>query len=211
METQSNPPQTNLVSLQTRIVNILTKPKQEWPVIAAEPKDVPGLYRNYIALLAAIPAVCSLIGTSVVGTPMPLGGYLRMGFGFAVTSAVVSYVLSLAGVYIAALVIAKRAPGFQSEPDTAEAVKWVAYSWTPAWVAGILLLYPALSPIVILAWLYGIYLMYLGVSPLMKTAAEKVVAYLVVSVIVLIVVYILIVAIVGVATAAFFVVPRATI
>jgi hypothetical protein len=197
MKSQSVPTQASLVNLQTRIVNILTKPKQEWPVIAVEPKDIPGLYRNYIVLLAAIPAVCTLIGTSVVGFPIPFDGTYRVGFGTAFASAVVQYVLSLVGVYVAGLVIAKLAPNFQSEPDTAQAVKLVAYGWTPAWIAGVLMLYPALSPLVMLASLYGIYLIYLGVSPLMKTPAEKVVTYLVVSVIVLIVVYFVIALIVG--------------
>jgi hypothetical protein len=197
MESQSVPTQASLVNLQTRVVNILTKPRQEWPVIAAEPKDVPRLYRNYIVLLAAVPAVCTMVGMSLFGMPIPFYGHVRMNFGTAFASAVVQYVLSLVGVYVVGLVIAKLAPNFQSEPDTAQAVKLVAYSWTPAWVAGILFLYPGLGLLAMLAGLYGIYLMYLGVSPLMKTPAEKVVTYLVVSVIVLIVVYLVIGLIVG--------------
>ncbi len=183
------PPQPQPWNLQQRIVNILTKPKQEWPVIAAEPKDVTGLYRNYIVLLAAIPCVAMALGFSIIGIPVPFYGHVRLGFGTAFTNAIVQYVLSLVGVYLSAFVIAKLAPNFQSEPDIAQALKLVAYSWTPAWVAGVLLLYPGFAPLAGLAGLYGIYLIYLGVVPLMKTPPDKVITYLVVSAVVMIVVY----------------------
>lgn len=187
-------------SLQARVVNILTKPKEEWAVIAAEPKDIPGLYRNYIALLAAIPCICTIIGISVIGLPMPLIGHLRVPFGTALANGIVQYVLSLVGLYLAAVVIVKLAPNFQSEPDTAQAVKLLAYSWTPGWVAGVLLLYPGLAPIAGIASLYGIYLIYLGVGPLMKTPPDKAIIYLVVSAVVVVVIY----AIVGIIAGALF-------
>ncbi len=175
--------------LQARVVNILTKPKQEWTVIAAEPKDVPGLYRSYIILLAAIPCVCMAIGFGIVGIPVPFYGHIRVPFGTAIANAIVQYVLSLVGVYASGVVIAKLAPSFQSEPDTVQAIKLVAYSSTPAWLAGVLYLYPGLAPIALLAALYGLYLIYLGVVPLMKTPPDKAIVYLVVSAIVIIVVY----------------------
>lgn len=181
--------QTQPFNLQARVVNILTKPKQEWPVIATEPRDIAGLFKNYVVLLAAIPAICTIIGQAIIGISLPFYGHYRVPIVRALTFGVVSYVLGLIGIYVAALVIAKLAPTFQSEPDTAQAAKLTAYAWTPAWVAGILFLIPALSPLVLLASLYGIYLLYLGVSPMMKTPAEKAIPYLVVSFVVLIVVY----------------------
>jgi hypothetical protein len=184
MESQSTPP----FNLQTRVVNILTKPTQEWPVIAAEPKDIAGLYSKYIVLLAAIPAICGAIGRSVIGVSYGFGTY-RAPFVNSIVMAVVQYVLTLVGVFVGAFVIAKLAPNFQSDPDTAQATKLVAYASTPGWVAGVLLLIPALGPIVALVSLYSIYLIYLGMTPVMKTPADKVIVYLVVSAIVLIVVY----------------------
>jgi hypothetical protein len=195
MDTQPTTPQP--FNLQTRVVNILTKPKQEWPVIAAEPKDIAGLYSKYIVLVAAIPPICGAIGNAVIGMSLPFYGHYRTPFGTAIAMAVLQYVLTLVGVYVGAFVIAKLAPSFQSESDVAQATKLVAYSWTPAWVAGVLLLIPALSPIVALVSLYTIYLMYLGVSPLMKTPADKAIVYLIVSAIVLIVVYVVVGLVVG--------------
>lgn len=174
---------------RARVVNIITRPKLEWSVIADEPRHIAGLYR-YIAPLAAIPVICRLIGMSLVG--MPNVGYYRVGLGAAAANAIVGYVLALVGTYVAAVVIAKLAPAFRSDADTAQSLKLVAYSVTPIWIAGVLYLVPALSPIVILAALYSIYVCYLGVAPVMGTPADRVIPYLAVSAIVIIAVYMLI-------------------
>jgi hypothetical protein len=184
MEPQSTAP----FNLQTRVLNILTKPAQEWPVIAAEPRDIAGLYSKYICLLAAIPAICGALGRSIIGVSYGFGTY-RAGLVGSIVLAVIQYVLTLVGVFVGAFVIAKLAPNFQSDPDTAQATKLVAYASTPGWIAGVLLLIPALGPIVALVSLYSIYLVYLGMTPVMKTPADKVIVYLVVSAIVMIVVY----------------------
>ena len=55
------------MSLQTRAVAILTKPADEWRVIAAESATVEGLMRSYAAPLAAIPAIAQFIGFTVFG------------------------------------------------------------------------------------------------------------------------------------------------
>jgi hypothetical protein len=56
------------------------------------------------------------------------------------------------------------------------------------WIAGVLNLIPALSPLIILAALYAIYLFYLGLPTLMGTPSGQVVPYMVVSAIVIIIV-----------------------
>ena len=50
------------MNLVERVKRILTKPPQEWPVIAAEQTTVQHLYTSYVMILVAIPAVCSFIG-----------------------------------------------------------------------------------------------------------------------------------------------------
>jgi Yip1-like protein len=166
------------MNLQTRVVNILTQPASEWPVIAAEPSDVPSLYKDYIVLLAAIPAVCTFLG------------FLLIGFGFsaALWAGVIGYVSALASAYIAAFVIEKLAPNFGSRGDTAQALKLVAYASTPIWIAGVLHLVPLLGILILFAAVYAIYLFYLGLAPVMKTPPDKVVPYMIVSAVVVIVV-----------------------
>ena len=186
------------MDLVPRVTNILTKPKQEWPVIASEATDVVTLYKEYIVLLAAVPAICSFIGMTVIGVPVPFFGTMRVGVASGLTSLIVRYVLSLASVYAAAFIIEKLAPTFQSRGDTIQALKLVAYASTPAWVAGVLGLFPPLVALGILAGLYGVYLFYLGLPHLMQTPPDKVIPYMIVSAIVIIVMYV----IVGTITAA---------
>jgi len=177
------------MDLVPRITNILTKPKQEWPVIATEATDVATLYKEYIVLLAAVPAICSFIGMTVIGIPVPFFGTVRVGMASGLTGLIVRYVLSLVAAYIAALIVEKLAPTFQSRGDIVQALKLVAYASTPAWVAGVLGLFPPLVALSILAGLYGVYLFYLGLPPLMQTPSDKVIPYMIVSAIVIIVLY----------------------
>jgi len=166
----------------------LTRPQTEWTVIASEPTDVATLYKSYIMMLAAIPPAAGYIGMTLFGISVPVMGTVRVGVVQGLTAAVVQYVLSLVGVYIASIVIDKLAPTFQSQPDAMQALKLVAYASTPSWLAGAFGIIPALSPLAIVGGLYGIYLFYLGVAPLMKTPSDKVVPYMAVSALAIIVV-----------------------
>jgi len=177
------------MDLVPRVTNILTKPKQEWPVIAGESTDVATLYKEYIVLLAAVPAICSFIGMTVIGVPIPFFGSYRVSVGSGLTSLVVRYILYLVAAYVAAFIIEKLAPTFQSSGRTIQALKLVAYASTPAWVAGVFDLFPPLAVLGIFAGLYGVYLLYLGLPPLMQTPGDKVIPYTVVSAIVIVGLY----------------------
>jgi len=176
------------MDLQTRARNILIQPAAEWPVIASEPSDVASLLRDYAAPLSAVPAICRWLGMSIIGVSLPFMGTYRVGLVRGLAGAVVSWVLGLVGAWLAAVVIEKLAPNFQSTGDTAQALKLVVFASTPVWIAGVLNLVPALSVLVILAALYAIYLFYVGVPTVMHTPPDKVVPYMVVSALVMIVV-----------------------
>jgi hypothetical protein len=177
------------MSLQTRVTAILTKPADEWRTIAAEPATVEGLMRDYAAPLAAIPAVAQFIGFSLIGMPVPVsGGAVPIGIVRSFANAVVAWVFALVGTWIAAVVIEKLAPTFQSKGNTAQALKLVVYSTTPVWVAGVLYLVPPLAVLVVVAMLYAIYLFYLGLAPVMSTPSDKVIPYMIVSALTIVVV-----------------------
>jgi hypothetical protein len=177
------------MSLQKRVVAILTNPADQWRAIAGEPATVEGLMRGYAAPLAAIPAVAQFIGFSVIGITVPVfGGALRLGIVRSFVNAVLSWVLALVGAWIAAIVIEKLAPTFQSRGGAAQALKLVVYSMTPMWVGGVLYLVPPLVPLLLLAALYAIYLFYLGLPHVMHTPQDKVIPYMLVSALVIIVV-----------------------
>ena len=176
------------MTLQARVVNILTKPLHEWRIIALEPATVEGLMRGYAAPLAAIPAVCQFIGLVLVGMPVPFAGTVRSSIASALAGASVSWVFALVGAWIAALVIEKLAPTFQSSGTNIQALKLVVYAMTPVWIAGVLNLIPALAILTLVAALYAIYLFYLGLPVLMNTPADKVVPYMIVAALVILVV-----------------------
>ena len=176
----TNPSGTTSPLVQ-RVRNILVTPQTEWPVIAAEPSTIASIYRNYVAVLAAIGPLCLLIGMLVFSG----GGLDAFRFmGSAVIGYVVAlYLLTLVGVYLLALIIEALAPTFGATKDRLSAFKLAAYSLTPLWVAGILLLFPGLIILVRLAGLYGIYLLYVGLPVLLKPPADKSLPYLVASVV----------------------------
>jgi hypothetical protein len=171
------------MNLVARVKAILLSPKSEWGVIEAEQATVGSLYTGYIMPLAAIPAVASFIGLGVIGTR----GY-RWGMGSALTMAVTSYVMALAGVFVLALIVDALAPTFGGQKSQIQALKVAAYSSTASWIAGIFSLIPALSVLAILG-LYSLYLLFLGLPKLMKAPQEKALGYTVVAIICAIVVY----------------------
>jgi len=195
-------------NLMTRVTNILTKPKEEWRVIAGESTSVASLYSGYIVILAAIPVLASFIKMSLIGSSLLFTTY-RVGILTGLIGAIVGYALSLGGVYLAAFVIEKLAPTFQSQGDTLQALKLVAYGYTAAWVAGVFNLLPIIGILAVLAGgIYSIYLFYLGLPVLMKTPPDKVVAYMIVAAVVIFVIYIVIGVVVGTITAASYVGSR---
>jgi hypothetical protein len=170
------------MNIVERVKKILLQPKSEWPVIAAEPHTVQGLYTGYVMILAAIPAVASFIGLSIVG----ISGYsysYRVPIASGLASMVLQYVLTLGMVYVLALIIDALAPSFGGQKDFMSAMKVSAFAPTASWIAGILMIIPQLGILAVLGSLYSLYLLYTGLSPLMKTPAERSVPYTVVVII----------------------------
>ena len=163
------------MNLVERVKHILLTPRTEWEVIDGETATPVGLFTGYIMPLAAIGPIAQVIGYSVFGVRFG-GGMYRTPIGSAITGAVIMYVLSLAGVYVLALIIDALAPTFGGTRSQIQALKLAAYSSTASWVAGIFSLMPGLRALTILG-LYSIYLLYLGLPVLMKAPAEKAGAY----------------------------------
>jgi len=90
---------------------------------------------------------------------------------------VVGYVLSLAMVFVLALIVDALAPTFGGSKSQISALKVVAYGSTAGFLGGIFSLLPALSILGLLAAFYSIYLIYTGLPVLMKCPKEKAVAY----------------------------------
>ena len=77
---------------------------------------------------------------------------------------------------------------FGGTKDPLKAFKVAAYFPTASWIAGILMLFPALAPIALLAGLYSLYLLYVGLPILMKVPEDKLVVYFIVVLVLAIIV-----------------------
>jgi hypothetical protein len=176
------------MDLVQRAKNICLSPNTEWPVIDAEPTSPGTLISGYVLPLSAIGAVAGFVGGSIVGRSLPFVGFYRVPMVSGIVAAVFSVVMAVVAVYVMSLIVNALAPTFGGEKNSTQALKVVAYSYTPAWIAAVLLVLPVLGILAFLAGLYGLYLLYLGLPRLMKAPAEKAVAYTAVSVVCAIVV-----------------------
>lgn len=177
----------NFAQLFDRARLMLTSPKTQWPVVEAAPETSAALFRDYIVWMAAIPPVAAFLGSVLFGYELPLGGRVRVGFGTGLVTLAGTYLLSLALVWVLALIVDALAPSFGGRKDQVQALKAVTYSATASWVAGIGALIPGLGGLIQLAGgLYGIYLLYLGLPVTMKCPPEKAAGYTAVVVVLVI-------------------------
>lgn len=176
---------------------ILLTPKTEWPLIAAEPATVADLYKNYIVVLAAIPAVFGFIKGSLIGYSL-FGATVKVPVMMGITNMILTYGLSLGLVYVLALIVDALAPNFAGEKNPVQALKLVAYSYTATWVASVAVILPWLGTLIAFAAaVYGIYLIYLGLPHTMKCPPERAGGYTAVTVVIAIVLGFVMAAIVG--------------
>lgn len=157
-----------VLGLVERVRAIMMTPQTEWPAVARESSDA--LAIRTIAILALIPALARLIGSWLIGGYMP--------FLSALIGAVVAYALSFVTVFVVALVVDLMAPKFGGQRGYSRAFRLTAYSFTPVWLAGIFLLVPGASFLVLLG-LYGFYLMWTGLPVLMRAPADKASTYVI--------------------------------
>jgi hypothetical protein len=156
-----------VLGLITRIRAIMTTPQAEWPAVAEESSD--GLALRYVAILALIPVLARLIGGWLIG------GYIP--FLAALIGALAAYALSFITVFVVAFAVDLLAPKYGGERGYSRALRLTAYSFTPVWLAGIFLLVPGASFLVLLG-LYGFYLMWTGAPLMMQVPRERALAYI---------------------------------
>jgi hypothetical protein len=159
------------MALVDRAKNIIMQPAAEWPVISMEPATPAALFTSYVIPLAAITPVCTFISYALFVHHLVLGAVI----------AVLSFVLELAYVFLVAIIAQALAPNFGGAADRLAALKWIAYGYTPRWVAGIATLIPIVGALVVLVGsLYSLYVLYLGTVPMMRVPQERATTYVLV-------------------------------
>ena len=165
------------MNIVERVKKICLSPATEWPVIAAETTPTGDLVTGYVLPLAGISAVAGFIGGSLVGQRLPFLGMVRTPIVSGLVFACFSVVMAVVAVFVISAIINALAPNFGAEKNDAQAFKVAVYSFTPAWVAGVLNIVPALGVLAVLGGLYGMYILYLGLPRLMKCPEDKAVGY----------------------------------
>ena len=166
----------NLVFLIKRVVAIIVKPREEWCIIKEELTTIEDLFARYAVILAAVPAAAGFIGYSIFGRP-GLIGYVPISLKENLKWTILSYILSLASVFLLAYIIDMLAPFFGAKRDLPAAVKIVVYSQTASWAAGLLLVFPQLALLVVGASLYSLYLLYTGMKSVKEVPPDRLTGY----------------------------------
>ncbi|WP_158085556.1 Yip1 family protein [Henriciella aquimarina] len=161
-----------MATLFERATRLITEPGSTWTIIRDEPADRQALLMGYVVPLAAIPPIASVLGHLLMVMP----GMRHTGFGAVFTGAFVSFILSIAGVFVFAFILNALATTFGARRNFDRAFKVAAYTPTATWLAGIFNLIPILS-IFSLLGLYSLYLLFVGNPKLMEPAPEKATAY----------------------------------
>ena len=149
------------MDIVNRAKNICLTPNTEWPVIAAEATPPGTIITEYVVPLAAIGAVAGFIGGSLVGTSLGMFGSYRIPLVTGLTLAVFTFVMAIVTCFIISVIINALAPTFGGQKDSNQALKVAVYSFTPAWVAGVLQILPLLGGLI-------------GIIALVGTAAEAI-------------------------------------
>ena len=161
---------------------ITLNPAATWPVIDAEKHDAKSLFVPYLLILAAIPAVCSFIGLSLVG----IGGFgfnFRIPFASGLAMMITTYILSIIMTFGMGWLASVLAPTFGGKSDLVQGLKLAVFGGTPMMLAGVFNILPALSIVGLLVALYSLYVIYLGLPVLMKNPQGKTIPYMVVLII----------------------------
>jgi hypothetical protein len=180
---------------------ILFSPRDEWPRIAGETDSVRQVFTGYVVPLVAIGPLAALIGGQLFGYGA-LGFSYHPSLTFSLTTAITTYVLGLASIFLIGWIANFLASKFGGTENFGRAFKLCAYSFTAAWLAGVFQLIPSLGILALLG-LYSLYLFYLGATPMMGVPQDKATAYTAVTVVVAIIVNIVVGVIAGAITGGF--------
>ena len=159
-------------------------PVAGWRAVGEERGAVRALLLSFVLPMALIPAAASFVGYGFVGVDGLLFRVSGLYWGavMAINSLITSVAVYLLGTYI----VDRMAPGFGAVRELGRSAQLVAYSSTPAWVAGIFYAVPSLQEGVVLG-LYGVYLFYLGIPLLKRMPDDQRVAFTISSAIVIII------------------------
>ncbi len=175
-----------------RVKQISFKTKDTWAVIKEEEATVNGIFKSYLLILAAVPALANFLGRMIIGYPVPFSKSIRLNFGESLVTAIIEYAIMLLGIWVVAKVITFFAPKFSATQDEVKSFKLAVYSYSPYLAAGVLFIIPSLGILVGLVGIYSLVVLYFGLPIVLDVPKNKVLPFFVVIIVSMIVVYIII-------------------
>jgi len=195
------PTKFNIMGTINRAIDLCKNPAAFMGVNRDADPPINTLLIYYVAVLALIP----LVGT-LLGDLWYYGAYCGVvnGYGYAFVSAILSYILDIVEVFVVGFIAWKLAPSFGTTTTQVRATVLAAYAFTPFFLISVVDIIPPISFLTFLGVLFGLYIVYLGLPILMNAPKDKEISYIIVLIIALVIVGVIINIIVyGIADAAF--------
>ena len=180
-------------TMVSRARGVLFEPRTTFKEVESEFTKPGELGGKYIIPLALLGPLAGGIGRLLFGSRVA-GRSVGESFDItgAVTYTLIAFVLALVAVFALSKVISLLAPGFGGQSNDVQALKVVAYSSTPTWIAGVFNIHGLFLWLTVLVSLYSLYLLYLGLPILMKVPKDRAMGYTAVVIIAAIVVFLLV-------------------
>ncbi|WP_095210638.1 Yip1 family protein [Endozoicomonas ascidiicola] len=156
---------------------LLTEPDHEWNSIRKNPPGLLQLYLGQIIWLAALPAISTYIGTTMVGWSLPGNDdVVRLTSDSALWMALLAWLATISGVAVMSWFMQWMSSNFNSNPSLTDCTAFTCYTAYPLFLIGLSGLYPSLW-VAICAGTAAVsataYLLYSGLHIFMKIPKEQ--------------------------------------
>ncbi len=160
----------------SHVWGLLSHPEKEWKNIRKENCTIGKCYCSHVLLLAAIPPVAGYFGTTQVGWQVVSREVHKLTPESALWIAILSYLTILVAVFTIGKLIHWMGQTYGAKRSLSQCIALAAYTATPLFLSGIMLLYPMLwlnllIGLPVLA--YSVYLLYTGVPIVMGVTKER--------------------------------------
>jgi hypothetical protein len=162
--------------LLSHVWGLLTNPEKEWKSIRKENCTIGKCYCSHVLVLAAIPPVAGYFGTTQVGWQVVSREVSKLTPESALWIGLLSYLTILVAVITIGKLIHWMGKTYGSRQTLPQCIALAAYTATPLYLSGIMLLYPMLWLNLLLGLpvlAYTVYLLYTGVPIIMGITKDR--------------------------------------
>jgi hypothetical protein len=162
--------------LLSHVWGLFSHPEKEWKTIRDEQCTVTRCYCSHVLILAAIPAIAGYVGTTLVGWQVTGREVHKLTPDSALQIAILFYFTMLVGVFSMGALIHWMGKTYGSKQPLPQCIALAAYTATPLFLIGIMMLYPKLWLNMLIglpALAYTVYLLYTGLPVMMGIPKER--------------------------------------